>query len=69
MLITTSGMGWDPALLLSHSVLGAENIMFAVDYPFGNYARDTAWFDAIDLPEADKRLIYSGNAERIYTLS
>ena len=68
MLITTSGMGWDPALLLSHSVLGAENIMFAVDYPFGNYARDTAWFDAIDLPEADKRLIYSGNAERIYSL-
>lgn len=68
MLITTSGMAWDPALLLSHSVLGAENIMFAVDYPFGNYARDTAWFDAIDLPEADKRLIYSGNAERIYSL-
>lgn len=69
MLITTSGMAWDPALLLSHSVLGAENIMFAVDYPFGNYATDTAWFDAIDLPEADKRLIYSGNAERIYSLS
>lgn len=69
MLITTSGMAWDPALLLSHTVLGAENIMFAVDYPFGNYARDTAWFDAIDLPEADKRLIYSGNAERIYNLS
>ena len=43
--------------------------MFAVDYPFGNYARDTAWFDAIDLPEADKRLIYGGNAERIYNLS
>ena len=69
MLITTSGMAWDPALLLSHAALGAENIMFAVDYPFGNYARDTAWFDAIDLPEADKRLIYSGNAERIYNLS
>lgn len=69
MLITTSGMAWDPALLLSHAALGAENIMFAVDYPFGNYARDTAWFDAIDLPEADKRLIYSGNAERIYALS
>ena len=68
MLITTSGMAWDPALLLSHSVLGAENIMFAVDYPFGDYARDTAWFDAIDLPEADKRLIYSGNAERVYNL-
>ena len=69
MVITTSGMGWDPVLLFCHSVLGAENILFAVDYPFGDYARDTAWFDAVDLPDADKRLIYSGNAERVYSIT
>ncbi len=68
-VITTSGMGWDPLLLFSHSVLGAENILFAVDYPFGNYARDSAWMDAIPLPEADKELIYSRNAERIFSLN
>ncbi len=68
-VITTSGMGWDPLLLFSHSVLGAENILFAVDYPFGSYASDSAWMDAIPLPEADKEMIYSKNAERVFSLN
>jgi 2,3-dihydroxybenzoate decarboxylase len=69
MVITTSGMGWDPILLLSHSVLGADNILFAVDYPFGDYSRDSAWMDAAPLPEADKVKIYSTNAERVFHLA
>ena len=69
MVITTSGMSWGPLLLFSHSVLGAENILFAVDYPFGDYARDSAWMDAISLPQADKEMIYSRNAERVFSLS
>jgi 5-carboxyvanillate decarboxylase len=68
-VITTSGMAWDPILMLSHTVLGADNILFAVDYPFGSYERDSAWMDAVDLPEADKHKIYSGNAERIFSLN
>jgi len=68
-VITTSGMGWDPILMLSHTVLGADNILFAVDYPFGSYARDSTWMDAVNLPEADKHKIYSGNAERIFSLN
>ena len=68
-VITTSGMAWDPLLLFSHSVLGPENILFAVDYPFGNYARDAQWMDAAPLPEADKEMIYSRNAERIFNLN
>jgi 5-carboxyvanillate decarboxylase len=68
-VITTSGMGWDPILMLSHTVLGADNILFAVDYPFGSYERDSAWMDAVDLPEADKHKIYSGNAERVFSLN
>jgi len=68
-VITTSGMAWDELLLFSHSVLGPENILFAVDYPFGNYAADSAWMDAVPLPEADKELIYSGNAERVFSLN
>ena len=69
MVITTSGMGWDPVLMFSHAVLGRENILFAVDYPYGDYAQDTAWMDAVDLPDEDKALIYSGNAERVFSLN
>ena len=69
VVITTSGMGWDPVLLFSHAVLGRESILFAVDYPYGDYAHDTAWMDAVDLPDEDKALIYSGNAERVFSLN
>ena len=67
-VITTSGMAWDPLLEFAHAVLGAHNILFAVDYPFGSYVRDARWMDAVALPEADKVLIYSGNAERVFAL-
>ncbi len=69
IVITTSGMGWDPILVLSHSVLGPDNILFAVDYPFGDYARDAAWMDAAPLPEPDKIKIYSANAQRVFKLA
>jgi len=69
MVITTSGMAWDPLLLFAHAALGAENILFAVDYPFGSYAPDTAWMDDVPLPETDKHMIYSRNAERVFNLN
>ena len=69
MVITTSGMAWDPVLLFAHAALGVENILFAVDYPFGSYAPDTAWMDNVPLPETDKQMIYSGNAERVFNLN
>lgn len=68
-VITTSGMAWDPLLLFAHAALGAENILFAVDYPFGSYAPDSAWMDAVPLPESDKEMIYSRNAERVFNLT
>jgi 2,3-dihydroxybenzoate decarboxylase len=34
MLVTTSGMFYDPALLCACMTLGADRILFAVDYPF-----------------------------------
>jgi 5-carboxyvanillate decarboxylase len=64
--ITTSGMSWEPVLKFSLEVLGTDKVMFAVDYPFGSYDRDTAWLDGVDIPDADKAAIYSGNAERVF---
>ena len=67
--ITTSGMSWEPILNLSVDVLGADNIMFATDYPFGSYEQDVAWLDGVNMPDADKALIYSGTAERVFGLT
>lgn len=66
--IVTSAMLWDPILTFCHSVLGPEKIMFGIDYPFTPSAVATRWMDAAPLPQADKRMIYQENAERIFSL-
>ncbi|HAY46894.1 MAG TPA: amidohydrolase, partial [Gammaproteobacteria bacterium] len=67
-IMTTSGMSWDPALKFTIEVLGADKVMFAVDYPFGSYERDTKWLNAADISHADKALVYGGNAERVFKI-
>ena len=61
-------MFWDPVLSFCHTVLGAERILFAIDSPFAPAEQGTQWLDAAPLSDADKRLIYQENAERIFSL-
>jgi 2,3-dihydroxybenzoate decarboxylase len=67
-VITTSGVMSMPALRLSLDVLGAERILFAVDYPYENDVEAARFMDVADITEDERRQIYSGNAERIFKL-
>jgi 2,3-dihydroxybenzoate decarboxylase len=67
-VITTSAMFWDPILTLSHEVIGADRIMFGVDYPFASSEEGVAWLDAAPLSEADKKKIYETNARRVFNI-
>lgn len=66
--ITTSGVNWDPPLELCVSVLGADKVMFAVDYPYQDTFEAVEWMNAAPLRDEDKALVFSGNAERIFGL-
>ena len=68
-VITTSGVNWHPALMLSHEVLGAERIMFAVDYPYESNETSVEFMDSAPVSEADRQLMYAGNAERLLRLT
>ena len=61
-------MFWDPILMMSHSVLGADRIMFGVDYPFADSERAVAWLDAAPLSQEDREKIYETNARRIFRI-
>ncbi len=65
-VITTSGQESDLALDFSIKALGAENVMWAIDYPYQPTAPAVAWMDAAPISDADRELIYHGNAERIF---
>lgn len=68
VLITTSGMFSEPVLRYCIEVLGADNIMWAADYPYQDNREAADFLDAARISEADRIKIYSGNAERVFHL-
>ncbi len=64
--ITTSGVNWDPPLELCVSVLGADKVMFAVDYPYQETFEAVEWMNAAPLSDDDKKLVFAENAARIF---
>jgi 5-carboxyvanillate decarboxylase len=65
-VITTSGVNWNPPLEYNVGVLGADRIMFAVDYPYQETFEAVHWMREAPLSEESRRLIFSGNAERLF---
>jgi 2,3-dihydroxybenzoate decarboxylase len=63
--ITTSGNFSTPALLCSMMELGADRILFSVDYPFVDNPPGTKWLHELQLSTEDKHKIMSGNAQRL----
>ena len=66
---TTSGMCWEPAVMFVHGLMGAERVMYAMDYPYQVVAEEVAAMDALPLSPADKMAFYAGNAERVFGLA
>lgn len=66
--ITTSGVNWVPALQFCIGVLGADNIMWAVDYPYQETVEATRWLDEARISDEDKAKIFHRNAERIFKI-
>ncbi|MCW3838316.1 amidohydrolase family protein [Sphingomonas canadensis] len=67
--ITTSGMNWGPAVRFAIESIGADKVMFAIDYPFVDSGKSVAEMEAIDLPAEVKAAIWHRNAERIFNIA
>ncbi|HUK02864.1 MAG TPA: amidohydrolase family protein [Steroidobacteraceae bacterium] len=65
-VITTSGHEDPLALEYSVKKLGADRVMWAIDYPYQPTAPAVAFMDAAPLSDADKAKVYHQNAERIF---
>lgn len=68
-LITTSGVNFHPTLKYCHEVLGPENIMFAIDYPYQESAEAAHFMQTAPLPPADMEKMTHANAERIFHIA
>jgi 2,3-dihydroxybenzoate decarboxylase len=67
--ITTSGNFSDHALVNAVLTVGADHIMFSVDYPYSTNAEASAWIEQAPISELDRRKIAHGNARALLGLA
>jgi predicted TIM-barrel fold metal-dependent hydrolase len=65
LLVTTSGNWYEPAFLCTLLALGADNILFAVDWPYEPNTAGMEFLKKLSISDADREKIAHGNAERI----
>ncbi len=66
--ITTSGMFWQPALMCAYLALGAERILFAVDYPLQELKDAVQFMEEAPICDYDKEKICYLNAQQLLGL-
>jgi predicted TIM-barrel fold metal-dependent hydrolase len=66
--ITTSGHFSTPALVDAMTEIGADRVMYSVDYPFEDFGEAATWFDKAEISEDARRKIGRTNAMRLFKL-
>jgi 2,3-dihydroxybenzoate decarboxylase len=66
--VTSSGFAWEPAIKFCQDVLGADRVLYAMDYPYQHDVAEVIGSDAIDVSEAVKKMFFQTNAERVFKL-
>jgi 2,3-dihydroxybenzoate decarboxylase len=66
--VTTSGMAWAPAIMFSREVLGADRVLYAMDYPYQYVAAEVTVHDDLPLTLDEKKALFQTNAEHVFGL-
>jgi 5-carboxyvanillate decarboxylase len=66
---TTSGMCWEPAVMYVHQLMGADRVMYAMDYPYQVVAEEVRAMDALPISPEHKKMFFQTNAERVFKLA
>jgi predicted TIM-barrel fold metal-dependent hydrolase len=65
LLVTTSGNWYEPAFQCTLAALGADRILFAVDWPYEANKTGVEFLKKISVSKSDREKIAHGNAERL----
>lgn len=68
VLITNSGMAWEPAIRFAQQVVGEDRVMYAMDYPYQVEAHEVRAMDTMDISPELKKKFFQTNAERWFGL-
>jgi 2,3-dihydroxybenzoate decarboxylase len=66
--VTNSGVAWQPAIEFCQKVLGVDRVLYAMDYPYQYLPEEVGFCDAMTISDADKKIFFQTNAERVFGL-
>jgi predicted TIM-barrel fold metal-dependent hydrolase len=66
--VTTSGNWYEPAFVCTLLAMGADRILWAIDWPYEANKTGMAFWEKISLNDIDREKIAHGNAERLMKL-
>ncbi len=66
--VATSGNWYEPAFVCAMMALGADRILWAVDWPYEANNVGMAFWNKINISDSDREKIAHGNAERLLRL-
>lgn len=64
--VTTSGNFCPPAFACTLEVMGADRVMFSVDYPMDDNADGATFLSSFPMDDENRRKVASGNAIRLF---
>jgi 5-carboxyvanillate decarboxylase len=66
---TTSGMAWQPGIMFVRDVMGADRVLYAMDYPYQYVANEVRHQDELPLDAGALREFFEGIATRLFHLT
>lgn len=66
--LTTSGMPWVPTILYVRQVVGADRVMYAMDYPYEYTPGEVSMQDALPLAPVERKQFFQDNAVSAFGL-
>lgn len=69
LIITTTGVCQDSSLQCAIAEMGADRVLFSVDYPYEDATQAAQWIETTPLTGDQREQICHGNAERVLRLN
>ncbi|MEU6134418.1 amidohydrolase family protein [Nocardioides sp. NPDC047086] len=66
---TTSGMPWQEEVMFTRTMVGADRVMYAMDYPYQYEPAQVALQDSLPISDEEKFEFFEGIATRVFTLN
>lgn len=67
--MTTSGMPWEPAIMFTRQVVGADRVMYAMDYPYQASLAELEAQERLPIPEHEKAAFFETTATQVFGLT